>query len=462
MDFAAFRQRLAAETHLLAEWLDESRFPDRPPEGGYEMEAWLIDAAGLPAPANQAVISHLPPDVATPELAQFNLELNGQPQRLQGDALSRMHQELKTHWHLCCQAAETEGLRLLMIGTHPLARKSDFGLDKMSDLKRYQAINEAVFQQRQERPLRLDISGKDQLHHQHRDVMLEAATTSFQIHLRCRPTQAALAYNCSKILSGPLVALSANAPYLFGHDLWAETRIPLFEQSVDVGNAPHNKRVSFGVRYAEKSVAEIFQANLKDYPLLLPECLNEPQEQLAHLRLHNGTIWRWNRPLIGFDEDDSPHIRLEQRVVPAGPTCQDAIANAAFYYGAMAALLQRKPSPPHSLPFNETKANFYACAQQGLQANVTWLEGQQGPVKQLLLHRLLPLALEGLLALGIDKLEADYWMHILQQRVSSGQNGATWQRAWMAEQGHDFTTLVARYHALQQSDQPVHSWPLHP
>ncbi len=459
-DFASFRQRLTAETALLGQWLDENRFPDRPAEGGYELEAWLIDDDSLPAPVNASILPQLSSDIVSPELARFNLELNSSPQRLAGDALSCLHQALKHQWCQCSRVVKQQGVRLLMIGTHPLARETDFSLDMMSDWQRYRAINEAIFQQRQERPLILDIQGRDRLQLQHRDVMLEAATTSFQIHLRCHPDQAVSAFNNSKALSAPLVALSANAPYLLGRNLWAESRIPLFEQAVDVGNAPHNKRVSFGVRYAEKSIHEVFLANLNDYPILLPECLDDPPEQLAHLRLHNGTIWRWNRPLIGFDADGAPHLRLEQRVVPAGPSCIDAIANAAFYYGAMTALIQREPQINRHLPFHHAKENFYACARHGLDATVQWLDGRQGPVDLLLQYQLLPLAQDGLVLLGIDSLEANHWIDILRQRVISGQNGANWQRAWMNNHDQNPRTMVARYHELQQSDQPVHRWPL--
>jgi hypothetical protein len=56
------------------------------------------------------------------------------------------------------------------------------------------------------------------------------------------------------------------------------------------------------VRYARESILECFEANRTRYPVLLPAVMDEPPESLAHLRLHNGTIWRWNRPLIGFDE----------------------------------------------------------------------------------------------------------------------------------------------------------------
>lgn len=459
-DFIAFRQRLEEETQLLARWLADGQFDARPAEGGYELEAWLIDASGQPAPRNTELIPLAPAGSAVPELARFNIELNGQARCLQGDALSRMHREILDHWGRISQAALPLALRLLMIGTHPTARRQAFCLGNMSPLQRYHALNEQIFRQRQDRPVQLDIRGAQRLRHRHRDVMLEAATTSFQIHLRAAPGQAARLYNLSKILSAPLVALSANAPFLFGRALWAESRIPIFEQSIDVGQSDLTKRVSFGIRYVEGSILEVFQANLDRYPVLLPELMDQPAERLAHLRLHNGTIWRWNRPLIGFDPDGGPHLRIEQRCAPAGPTPSDCIANAAFYFGCANELQQAEPALERALPFASARRNFYACARHGLEARVRWPGTSALPVRALILERLLPLAQRGLDRLGIDPAEGAHWLGILRQRVSSGQNGATWQRQWAGRHGNDLDAMLARYHELQQGDLPVHQWPL--
>jgi gamma-glutamyl:cysteine ligase YbdK (ATP-grasp superfamily) len=459
-DFIAFRLRLEEETGLLARWLAEGRFDDRPAEGGYELEAWLIDEQGRPAPRNAELIPLVPASAAVPELARFNIELNGQARCLRGDALSRMHQEIQDHWRDISRAAEPLALRLLMIGTHPTARRQAFCLANMSPLQRYRALNQQIFRQRQDRPVQLDIRGAQRLRHRHRDVMLEASTTSFQIHLRTAPAQAARLYNLSKILSAPLVALSANAPFLFGRNLWAESRIPIFEQSIDVGQSDLTKRVSFGIRYVERSILEVFQANLDRYPILLPELLAQPVERLAHLRLHNGTIWRWNRPLIGFDDDGRPHLRIEQRCAPAGPTSSDCIANAAFYFGCASQLLPAEPPLEAGLPFADARRNFYACARHGLTAQVRWAGGVALPVRTLILDRLLPLAQHGLDRLGIDPAEGAHWLGILHQRVTSGQNGASWQRQWASRHDNDLNAMLARYHELQQGDQPVHLWPL--
>jgi gamma-glutamyl:cysteine ligase YbdK (ATP-grasp superfamily) len=221
--------------------------------------------------------------------------------------------------------------------------------------------------------------------------MLEAATTSFQLHLKIHPRDAVHAYNAGIILSAPMVAATANSPYLFGHDLWDETRIPLFEQSVAVGgmaDASHGplRRVTFGSGYARESIMECFVENEQHYPVMLPMQFHDGLEQMSRLRLHNGTIWRWNRPLIGFDYDGIPHLRIEHRVVPGGPTIVDAIANAALFFGLMQVLIDAvEPAEPR-IPFATARDNFYAAARYGLDARITWYDGEKGTLRSLLLH----------------------------------------------------------------------------
>jgi hypothetical protein len=331
----------------------------------------------------------------------------------------------------------------------------------MTPRKRYQAINEQIFDLRHGKPMRLEIQGRDHLVLVREDVMAESAATSFQIHLKVAPDEAARVYNLSKILSAPMVAASANSPFLFGCDLWQETRIPLFEQAVSVGSGSIlTERVNFGVRYAERSIMECFRANVDRYPVILPQVMDDPAEKLAHLRLHNGTIWRWNRPLIGFDEDGSPHLRIEHRVVPAGPSVTDAIANAALYFGAVQSLLLEESPAELAIPFLIARANFYTAAREGLDAEIQWLNRRIAPITEIFELDLLPRARAGLLDLGIGAEEADLWLGIVAARVRSGQTGAAWQRAFVARHGTDMSALTAAYLERQQSGEPVHRWPL--
>ncbi len=457
-DFAEFQRRLVAETKLLQQWMDDGLLETAEPMAGSEIEAWLVDGQGLPAPVNQAFLEDMNDPMVVPELSKFNVELNTQPRHYGAGMFERMHAELADLWQRCDSAARLHGAHMLMIGILPTIQQSALCLSNISSMQRYQALNEQVLHMRNGKPLRIDIRGRQHLLISHEDVMLEAATTSLQLHLRVSAREAAKAYNLSKIVSAPMVALSANSPFLFGHDLWDETRIPLFEQSVAVGASGYSRRVTFGIRFAEYSVMECFNANRDRYPVLLPQLMDEPIEQLAHLRLHNGSIWRWNRPLVGYDEDGRPHFRIEHRVAPSGPSTLDVIANSAFYFGLIIEYLATEQDPGKCLPFLRVKEDFYHCARSGLDAQVTWLHGQTGNVAALILQELLPTAQQGLYRMGVSAAEVEYWLGIVRDRVVSRQTGARWQRAWVSANGEDFSGLTQSYMVNQLSGRPVHQW----
>jgi hypothetical protein len=266
-----------------------------------------------------------------------------------------------------------------------------------------------------------------------------------------------------QILSAPMVAISANSPLLFGKRLWQETRIPLFEQAVATGGIAGGafgplRRVSFGSGYARHSMMEVFSENAEHYPLLLPVDLGEETGKFNHLRLHNGTIWRWNRPLVGFDEDGTPHLRIEHRVIPAGPSIIDTMANTAFFYGLVQSLAEQEDAAEDQLEFFQTRDNFYAAARYGLNAQVTWLDGRRGRMGELL-QQLIPLAGQGLEQLGCESQLSDYYLSIIEQRLLSGQTGAAWQLGYLDRHGEDLAAMVAAYRVHQDSGMPVHEWP---
>jgi len=457
-DFAAFKARLEAETRLLEQWFLDGVFEDGAAVGGFELECCLLDRQGDPAPLNQAILDRCDNPLVVPELATFNLEINSTALPLEGAVFSRMADELNRLWTGCNRMAADLDARLGMLGILPTLRQEHLTLANMSPLNRYRALNDQVFRLRQGKPVILDIEGRQPLHLRHADVMLESATTSFQIHLQVSPQQAARIYNLSKIVSGPMVAVCANSPFLFGHELWEETRIPLFEQSISVGASDLTKRVSFGVRYVYESILENFTANLQRYPVLLPHLLDEPIERLAHLRLHNGTIWRWNRPLIGFDAQGRPHLRIEHRVVPAGPGVVDCIANAALYFGLVTGLAATEEGLEKSLGFLRARSNFYAAARYGLAAELFWADWRQINAAELLHKVLLPRARTGLAMLGVDALEIEQWLGVIEGRLAKRQTGASWQRAWVERNGSDMQGLTLAYLDHQQSGRPVHEW----
>ena len=458
--FAEFRRRLDVETDLLRDWLAQGRLQSDERRFGFEIEAWLIDADARPMACNQAFLATLDDPLVVPELAQFNFEINSEPLRLESGALDAMHDALAVRWQHCEQAAATLGARPVLTGILPTVRSGDLSLDHMSPLQRYRAINEQVFRLRHGAPIELDIDGVEQLHHRHADVMLEAATTSLQIHVQVDADEAARAFNVCKMISAITVGAAANSPYLFERQLWAETRIPLFEQAVAVGGSDYSKRVTFGVRYAQESIFECFEANRTRYPVILPELMDTPVEELAHLRLHNGTIWRWNRPLIGFDATGRPHCRIEHRVVAAGPSPRDAIANSALFLGLFEAFM-RAPGPIESLlPFGVARDNFYAAARFGLAAPLRWTDGVVYALDELLASRLLDTAMTGLAAAGLGGDEAERWLGVIRDRAQCRTSGADWQVAWIARHGRDFPGLVDAYVRHQADNTPVHEWSL--
>lgn len=455
-DFHHFERRLAAEMALLHESFRSSRFGDAPPMGGLELEAWLIGSDMTPEPRNDEFIERMNSPAVVPELSKFNVEFNVLPQPLCGPGLGLLERELAESWRKGSETAEALGMHLLAIGILPTLSDDALCTNTMSSMVRYQALNDQILRLRRGRPLRLEIHGDDRLSVEHHDVMLEAATTSLQIHLQVPLDRSVRYYNASLVVSPVLVAIAANSPLLFGRRLWAETRIPLFEQSVDDG-APF-PRVSFGRGYAYDSLEEVFLENRSLHPVLLPMVQDEPPERFAHIRLHNGTIWRWNRPLIGFDDEGRPHLRIEHRTLPAGPTLIDMAANTAFYYGLVQSLALRPEPPEARLPFEHVLSNFKGAAKHGLDASIVWLDRNSHPIGQLILQELLPLARAGLSELAIDPADAERLLDVIAHRAESGRNGAAWQRAFIKRFGPDLHALTRAYLELQQSGLPVHTW----
>ncbi|MCK5360606.1 MAG: glutamate--cysteine ligase [Gammaproteobacteria bacterium] len=461
-DFKQFQRCLDEEMDLLRELFKNHVFESKHEVAGYELEAWLVDQSTQPVPINHEFIAKLSNPLVVHELSRFNVELNSEPHELSGGVLSLMQAELSELWKKCDEAAESLDSRLAMIGTLPVLDDSQLTTENMSEVDRYRALNEQVLKLRQGKPIKLDISGRDHLQSSHLDVMLEAAATSFQIHLQVRPENAVRCYNASVLTSAPLLAAAANSPILFGRDLWDETRIPLFEQAVNtdsggvIGHTGHS-RVTFGHAWCKDSVLELFEENIELYPVLLPTVSDVDKEELWHLRMHNGTIWRWNRPLIGVD-DGGHHLRIEQRVVPAGPTIVDMIANAAFYFGLTTVLAKEQTAPESLIDFDQVKNDFYLVAEQGLEAEINWPGERRQNVRDLLLEKLIPAAEQGLAELSISRQDINYYLGVFQARVESGMNGASWQRAYIGHHDCSMQEMTEAYIQNQQSYKPVHEW----
>jgi len=462
-DFATFEARLAAETALLRSQCRQGALTDGDYRIGFEVEAWLIDHTGFPAPGNSEYLAVLGNPLVVPELSRFNIEVNGTPQSLSGMAFRNLENELAATWRHCLDVAQTMNLDLGLIGILPTVRESDLTMANISRLHRYEALNEQILKRRGGRPIVIDIQGVERLQTVHDDVMLEAAATSFQVHLQVPTREILRHYNSSLIASAPVLALGVNSPFLFSHRLWQETRIPLFEQAVAIlpANAdPASRRVSFGSGYLAESIDEYFTDCAARYPVLLPYASDTPTDEFAHLRLHNGTIWRWNRPLVGFDHNGRPHLRIEHRVLPAGPTLIDMFANAAFYTGLVTYLAHQSRPPEFDFPFEKARANFYNAARHGLDAVLFWPGSDATTARELVLERLIPMARDGLGRHGIATSDIDRYCGVLDARARNGQTGACWQQRWADRFGRDPRQLSNAYLANQRRGLPVHEWVL--
>jgi hypothetical protein len=472
-DFDRFGAQLSRETAQLHAWVEAGALSARDPMAGLELEAWLIDDQGRPAPRNDELLAAVGSAEVVSELGRFNFELNVPPQSAAGDGLQRLADDLHALWGRCTAAARSLGLQAVAIGILPSLRDDDLTLASLSARTRYRALNEQVLRQRHGRPVTLDIEGADGQHlrSRHQDVMLEAAATSFQVHLQMPAAQMLRVFNASALASGVLVAGCANSPLLFGRQLWQETRIPLFEQALGVwtradGSHADLSRVGFGSGYCGFALTEPFVENLERFEPLLPYALDGSDGTLPHLRLHNGTIWRWNRPILGFDAAGGPpHIRLEHRPLPAGPSLPDMVANLAWALGLITDLALQPYPPEARVPFEQARAHFHAAARSGLQAVLGDWDGAAGAHgRPAQVHAAdaalasLVRARRGLEALRVAPAFADRQLALVGQRLRSARTGAAWQLAqWRACAG-DARALTLRYAQAQASGLPVHDW----
>jgi len=462
-DFELFRKHLADETQRLEQVFSSTIQQQDMRYAGLELEAWLIDQTMHPAPINDAFLNILHDPMANAELAKFNIEFNTDPLPLTSHCFSRLHTQLQNSWSNASQQAQKLDSELLMTGILPTLQQDDLNPLNMSDMNRYRALNEQILASRGQ-PVRLNISGEEHLKLLHHDVMLESAATSLQLHTQIPLNIAHHFYNASIMASAAVVAVSANSPFLFGHNLWQETRIPLFEQAIESGGfdgASHGpiKRVSFGSDYARHSIFECFQENLDHFPVLLPVALGSASDALEYLKLHNGTIWRWNRPIVGFN-GGKPHVRIEHRTPAAGPTVTDMLANAAFYYGLSHAYCDRLIARGVELPFADARDNFYKAARYGLDTHIVDLDGQHQRIQKYILDELLPLAAQGLDKLDIEEAEKRRYLAIIEARVEKHQTGSDWQRAFINKHGKDFQKLTRQYLFHQQHGEVVSEWPI--
>jgi len=443
---------------------------------GAEQELCLVDKNFRPSGKALQVLRKLNDQHFTTELALFNLEINLDPLELKGDCFSTFDRSLTELISRADQIAnQVNDNRVLMTGILPTLRKKDLVFKNITPYDRYKVLNRVLKKMRGD-DFMMKIKGVDELILTHKSILFEACNTSFQVHLQL-PTKGLVdRYNWAQTIAGPVLAIAANSPLLMGRELWSETRIALFQQSVDLRNRSYllreqKPRVSFGSGWIERSVIELFKDDIVRYtPLLTTEFREDALETLRAgrvpgldaIHVHNGTIYRWNRLCYG-QNDGIPHLRIENRFLPAGPSVKDEIANAVFWVGLMLGMPENFPEQQKNTPFNQVKGNFINAARTGLNTYFNWF-GKGISAKRLILTQLLDLARNGLLGAGVSSEDIDLYLGIIQDRTETSRTGSN----WIKESNHELrktmtkdianATLTAHMYQNQRGEKPVHLW----
>jgi CBS domain-containing protein len=473
-----FMKALLEDLRALAFMLEDGRFESGVKRIGAEQEMFLIDRYLRPAPVSLEVLKKANDTRLTTEIARFNLEANLTPLKLENNCFSRMEQELAELIALARTSAATQNADVLLSGILPTLQKSDLTLDNLTPVARYHELDRGVIRLRGG-PLSIHIKGLDELHLTHDNIMMESCNTSFQVHFQSNAREFANHYNTAQAITAPVLAVAVNSPLLFGQRLWEETRVALFQHSTDERSRPQlarnqPTRVNFGDQWLKNSVVELFHDQITRFrPIMIAQPEENPfavlargeTPSLAALRLHNGTVWRWNRACYGVMEG-VPHLRIENRALPSGPTIVDEIANAAFFTGLMLAVPEAYGDIAMRMAFDDAKLNFFRAARHGLDAQFQWIDGQSHSASSLILDELVPLARQGLSNSRVASEDVDKYLGIIEERARSRQTGARWIMNSLSANGASAAKDVSRRRLTaeilvnQKQGSPVHRWPI--
>ncbi len=473
-----FTQALLADLRALAFMLEDGRIESGVQRIGAEQEMFLVDHSMRPAPIALEVLERAGDARLTTEIARFNLEANLTPVELTGRCFHSMHEELKEVLANARLAATEFGADVLLTGILPTLRVSDLTLANLTPMPRYLELNRSVTRPRGE-AFSIHIKGVDELNVTHDNMMMESCNTSFQIHFQVNPSDFVVNYNLAQAITGPVLAAAVNSPLLFGHRLWQETRLALFQHSADARSRAQlarsqPTRVGFGEQWLKLSVIELLHDQIARFrPIMITRPDEDPMQVLARgeipllsaLRIHNGTVWPWNRACYGVSNGVA-HLRIENRALPAGPTTVDEIANAAFFVGLMLSLPREYGDISKRMSFDEAKTNFFSAARHGLNAQFNWIDGKNYSASSLILDHLLLFARQGLESAGVDTSDIDTYLGVIDERVQSAQTGAQWMlKSLAATKGPGprdarYRALTSTMLQLQKEGKPVHTWPI--
>jgi CBS domain-containing protein/gamma-glutamyl:cysteine ligase YbdK (ATP-grasp superfamily) len=446
---------------------------------GAEQEMFLVDEAMRPTGIADRVLASANDERLTTELGRFNIEANLSPRLFGGACLSEMEAEMREVVELTRRAAADNDAHVVLCGILPTLRHADLSLDNMTKLPRYAELNRVMKRMRGD-DFHIVIKGTDEIDISHDNVMLESCNTSFQIHFQVSAAEFAPLYNLAQAITGPVLAASVNSPVLFGSRLWHETRIALFQHSVDTRTKSHKARqtrarVSFGEKWVDESVLEIFREDIARFRSILAKDVEipDPLDMVARgeapdldaLKLHNGTVYRWNRACYGVG-DGKPHLRIEHRLLPSGPSIVDEVANAAFFFGLMSGMASVYPDIRTAMSFDDAKANFQTAARHGLESRLRWVDGREHAAPELIRRHLIPIARQGLRDAGVDHGDIDRFLGVLDERVARKRTGSQWLLDSYARFDDDVQpqqrarTLTSAMIAGAETGNPVHRWPL--
>lgn len=475
-----FVNKLIKDVHALEHMLEHDWFEKDPIRIGAEQEMTLVNAQTFkPSPKAMEALELLKdhPWIDT-ELAKFNLEINLEPLEFKGNCLSQMEQSLQSKFAIIREELKKLKAKPILTGILPTLRKYDLEIHNLTPRERYHVLIQAINEQLIGNSFELRLRGIDELLVKHDSPLLEACNTSFQVHLQVVPSQFVHLYNIAQTLAAPIMAIAANSPIVFGRRLWHESRIALFQQALDIRTTQEHMRersprVSFGGGWLDGSILEIYKEDIARFRILLSNTVEEDAletirqqkvPKLKALQAHNSTVYRWNRPCYGISDNGQPHLRIENRVLPAGPTTRDEMANAALWLGAMVGYADHCEDIRKEIQWEDVRDNFGKAAQFGIDSKFTWFDDKKVSAVDLLNQEILPMARKGLELQKVAKKDIDLYLGVIEQRANMHKNGATWQiKAYtklknQTSNDEALSVLTNSIIVNQEENKPVHEW----
>lgn len=473
-----FTKAVLNDLQAIETMLAESKMEEGVLRIGAEQEMFLVDSAMHPSPSVLEVLEKAGDERLTTEIGRFNIEANLTPLDFTGDCLAKLENELNELVDLVKRSARSLGADAVLCGILPTIQRSDLVEGNLTPNPRYLALNRVLTELHGNERL-IHIKGLDELRLLLKDTFIEFCNTSFQVHLQVPISDFVKCYNWAQALTGPVLASAVNSPILLGHRLWHETRLALFQHAVDERSTTQHERnrparVTFGRDWVRDSILEVFHEDVARFRIIFTRELEENSMEtlragkiprLDAWRMHNGTIWRWNRACYGV-MNGKPSLRIEARFLPAGPTVADEMANAAFFLGLMMAMPAEFSDVTEKMSFDDVKQNFFSTARFGLKSQIVWLDGKSWSAKRLILDELLPRAQQGLGMVGIDKNDIEKYLGILRERVVQEKTGSKWMLDSLAsmdkraKQNVRMRSLTGAMKSNQEKGEPVHCWPL--